>query len=437
MVFHSGKNRHGANAKQPDAEVTFTDIPDELLLYMLHQTDITAVLRLRATSRCFVPACTEVIRDKLKILYVHPSPSSVQRAIRICESDLSSDVEEICFVSQTPWAHDTAAKGFDLPWPLQTTQNEEATMMAECEPGAATFGECYKDLLSSLAGLERLQAFSFQESCDRPGLNMVSAQRLSNWVKTIGTNPRLSKERRAENALYAVKVKFVQPQKYVFANINAAKAVLNHPGINFTRLKLGHELLTNRAIRTDSPVIVLPQTLTRLDLLVTGYWKTCEWYKLCSDLLRSTAPTLLELKLGIRSCRLAMERDDERCMRTLAHLLIDTPMQLLDLPNVERLEFYSAPSRRSPSQRSHSGLGLCMIQWFDLETFLAHSCSKLLFFRLTDIIPIRDQNKLGLQHRDHTMMQIMHSHLGVQVREITGPGLLEGNAREWEVIPDR
>jgi len=78
-----------------------------------------------------------------------------------------------------------------------------------------------------------------------------------------------------------------------------------------------------------------------------------------------------------------------------------------------------------------------MIQWFDLETFLAHSCSKLRFFRLTDIIPIRDQNKLGLQRRDHTMMQIMHSHLGVQVREITGPGLLEGNAREWEVIPDR
>ena len=84
MAFQSRKNLLGAKQEQP--KTVFTKLPDELLLYMLHQMDITEVLRLRETSRFFFNTCTEVMRDKLKVLYVHPSPRSIERAISICEA---------------------------------------------------------------------------------------------------------------------------------------------------------------------------------------------------------------------------------------------------------------------------------------------------------------------------------------------------------------
>jgi hypothetical protein len=118
MAFQHSNNRRGAKAKQPGTKTTLTDLPEELLLHILPHTDIKTVLRLRATSRFFVPTCTEAIRDKLKVLYVHPSPRSVLRALKIIESDLGSDVEEICFVSQTPhWWFGHCARGRDFARP--------------------------------------------------------------------------------------------------------------------------------------------------------------------------------------------------------------------------------------------------------------------------------------------------------------------------------
>ena len=439
MVYYHGKKARGAKpkqAKQPGAKLT--DLPDELLIQMLHDTDITVVLRLRATSKRFVHSCTEIIRDKLKILYVHPSPSSVLRAINICKSDLSSNVDEVCFVSKAPNRITGAlARGFDLPWPTHTPRDEKGKPRKNPsnEPWAAFFSQSYEELLSSLAGLKRLQAFSFQESCDRPGLNMLSAQRLSNWLKTIGQNMLPSKERRAENALYVVQVSFTPSNNFVFADIDALDAVLNHHKIHVTRLKLGHELLKPSSNPTCAMGIVRPQTLTRLDLLATTYWKRCEWHKFCRDLLRSAAPSLKELRLGIRNCIFSAEHDSGQSWHTLAHLLRDTNFpgaKYLDFPKVERLELYSAPSRIPPSN-----LDLYMIQWFNLETFLNDYCRELRVLRLSDIIPIRDSIKLGLlSPKDHTMMENMHLHLGLQVREITGPGLPEVNAREWEIVSE-
>ena len=454
MVFQRSKNRRGAKPEQPEQSGTksFTGVPDELLLYMLHQTDITAVLRLRATSRFFVFPCTEVIRAKLKILYVHPSPSSVQRAISICKSDFSSEVEEICFVSQCPKQHSQLPadqmKGVDFTWPSHKSQNGRLLMsdyMRECRLGGLAFSESYQELFSSLAGLGRLQAFSFQESCDRPGLNMMSAERLSNWVqtiepkglnkmsaerlsnwlRTIEPNTRVSEERRAENALYAASV-------FVWLDIDALQAVLNHSGLNFTRLKLGHELPENPFDREMSFRLVRPLTLTRLDLLATGLWVGRKWHLLCCELLASAAPALVELRLGIRHFTSNFHREEDFEI-TLKRLLqgFDESKPLLVLPKLERLEFYSTPAR-APSRLS-PGL---MVQTFHLENFLAKSCSKLRFFRLNELVPIRAQNVAaeGLEDDKDKLMQIIHKYLGVPVREITAPGLGE-NVREWEVNP--
>jgi hypothetical protein len=441
MVFQRSKDRRGAKPEQPKQPGTksFTDVPDELLLYMLHQTDITAVLRLRATSRFFVFPCTEVIRAKLKILYVHPSPSSVQRAISICKSDLSSEVEEICFVSQRPQELPAGvSKGDDFTWPSHKSQNGRVPMsdfVRERGLGGLAFSKSYQELFSALAGLGHLQAFSFQESCDRPGLNMLSAERLSDWVQTIKSNTRVSKERKAENALYAVKVNFVQPRSFVWLDTDALQAVLCHSGLNFTRLKLGHVLPDNpfdreMSFRLVRHLTIRPLTLTRLDLLATGYWVSREWHLLCCELLASAAPALVELRLGIRHCTFNPYGEEDSKI-TLKHLLqgFDESKPFFSLPKLERLEFYSTPAR-APSRLSPS----LMVQTFHLEDFLAKNCSKLRFFRLNELVPIRAQNVAAEGLDDDKLMQIMHKYLGVPVRVITTPGLDE-NVREWEVNP--
>ena len=218
MVFQHRKNRHGAKPKQlaTSTKTTLTDFPEELLLHMLHHTTITEVLRLRETSKFFFPACTEIIRDKLKILYVHPSPSSVERAIGICKSDLSSEVEEICFVSKCVlWRCGCLDERAWRQWP-----SRNVTLRGRVDgQGACTFDQGYQELLSSLVELGCLQTVSFQESCDRPGFNMLSAQRMTNWLDTTAYRTGkfrgvVSKERKAENTLYAAKFKLMPPQAF-------------------------------------------------------------------------------------------------------------------------------------------------------------------------------------------------------------------------------
>jgi hypothetical protein len=435
MVFQPSKKHRGAKPEQSGTRAAFLDVPDELLLHMIHQTDITAVLRLRETSRFFVNACTEVIRDKLKILYIHPSPSSVKRAIAICKSDLSTEVEEVCFVSQSPDPFPAAtAKGACFPWPSHKSQNGRVPLSdfaRERGLGNDAFNQSYQELLSSLARLGRLQAFSFQESCDRPGLNMQSDQRISAWVQTIVPSLRVNRDRRAENALYALKVNYVQRKSFVFLDIDALQAVLNHPGFNFTRMKLGHDLPENPFDTGFAFSIDRPLTLTRLDLLATTYWKSPQWHLLCCELIQSTAPTLVELRLGIRHAELFHMRE-EFSMITLTHLLQgnDSAIKFLDLPKLQRLEFYSTSARTQTRP-----LPDLMVQWFDLEKFLANHCSRLRFLRLNEIVPILSRTKDAEQRRGaDKIMRIMHKYLGVPAREITVPGLV-GDVREWEINP--
>jgi hypothetical protein len=428
MVFQHRKNRHGAKPKQPAArtKTTLTDLPDELLLHMLHHATITEVLRLRETSKLFFPACTEVIRDKLKVLYVHPSPSSVQRAIGICKSDLSSEVEEICFLSKSPLFRDGRIdERLRRQWPSRNATSRDIVV----GQGACTFDQGYHELLSSLAELGCLQTVSFRESCDRPGLNMLSAQRMTNWVDTTGYQTGhfkgvVSKERKAENTLYAAKIKLMPPWAFSFDDIDALYAILNSE-IKFTRLFLPLELLMDTLPHTPIK-ITRPQTLTRLDLTVFPYWRTCQWHKRCGEVVRSTAATLLELRLGIRHSRWAHRRDSGDSAWSFRQLLKDpdSPMDDIDLPRLQRLELHVPPERGLNSEGPDS----VMIQLFDLETFLAHHCKKLRTLHLTDICPILDYAFLV---NGHESMRDIQFRLGVPVREIEGLG---ENTRAWEIL---
>jgi hypothetical protein len=428
MVFQHRKNRHGAKPKQlaTSTKTTLTDFPEELLLHMLHHTTITEVLRLRETSKFFFPACTEIIRDKLKILYVHSSPSSVERAIGICKSDLSSEVEEICFVSKCVlWRCGCLDERVWRQWP-----SRNVTLRGRVDgQRACTFDQGYQELLSSLAELGCLQTVSFQESCDRPGFNMLSAQRMTNWLDTTAYRTGkfrgvVSKERKAENTLYAAKFKLMPPQAFPFDAIDALYAILNS-GINFSRLVLPLEHIRDTLPHTPLD-ITRPQTLTSLDLTVSQYWRGFEWNTRCGEVIRSTAGTLLELRLGIRHTRGAGRNNYANTASSLRHLLEnpESPLEAIDLPRLQRLEIHVPPERGlDPEQREG-----VTIQLFDLETFLAHHCKKLRTLHLTDICPILDY--AFLLHGNDSMKDVQFL-LGVPVCEIEGLGK---NTRAWEIL---
>jgi hypothetical protein len=427
MVFQSRKSRRGAKSKQPKA--VFTSLPDELLLYMLHQMDITEVLRLRETSRFFVNTCTEIMRDKLRILYVHPSPSSVQRAISICKkSDLSSEVEEICFLSKAHYRQDgQLIESHQRQWTVHNPRDD-------VDLPVRTFDQSYQGLLSALARLGSLQTISFQDTCDRPGFNMLSAQRITNWLNTLGHRrghfKDISKERRAENTLYATNYKLAPPIAFLFADVDVLDAVLNS-GIDFTRLILPHALFGSplpcrlnfigllEFVRP--PLSILrPQTLTHLDLTVTAYWAFCEWHAHCAELLSAAAATLLELRIGI-------PRSPTQNLGTegsLGQLLEDPEHRLkkIDFPRLQRLELHSPPE---PGLRPEQPVSV-MLQSFDVETFLEDHCKELRTLHLTDICL---QGMLVTGGR--VSMKDIQFPERPPARDIEGLG---ENTRAWEIL---
>ena len=128
MVFHASKRRVPATNK-PIARSPISDFPDELLLNILEQTDsMNEVLRLRETCKRFLPACNTMIQSRLKTLYVRPAPSAVKRAIEISQSELGSEIEEICFVNKVHWSvirnDHNLVKDFAHNWPSKARHDK-------------------------------------------------------------------------------------------------------------------------------------------------------------------------------------------------------------------------------------------------------------------------------------------------------------------------
>jgi hypothetical protein len=434
MVFQSRKNRRSAKQMQP--EPVFTKLLDELLLRMLYQMDITEVLRLRETSRFFVDTCTEVMRDKLKILYVHPSPSSIERAITICgKPNLSSEVGEICFLSKAPyWNRQQGGENSLLhqrQWAFRNPRDD-------ADRPVRTFDQSYQELLSSLTKLKSLQTCSFQESCDRPGFNMLSAQRITNWQNTLGHRHRNFRDvRRHEIAMPDLNFIYRQapPKAFLFADDDALIAVLNS-GINLTRLILPYELFgdpmpyrfsmhgTQRFLRHTLSVH-RPQILTHLDLTVTACWEYCEWHAHSAELIYSAAATLLELRIGIRRS-LRQTRNTAGSLRELLGNPGDivTGMEYIDFPRLQRLELHSPPEWGPCPKQPVS----VMVQRFDLDDFLEYHCKELRTLHLTDIDPTETLNSPvnGIDSMKNFRLPEC-----VAAREIEGLG---ENTRAWEIL---
>jgi hypothetical protein len=232
MASQARKKRHCA-----EPEPSLAGLPEELLLNILQHADVQSTSRLRQTSKSFVPACTGAIRDKvklMKVLYVHPCPTSVQHAITIRQLDASSEVEEICFVSKNfhfgkvENGNVVPAGPAAFPWPVREPLVNDAPQTSPWAQALAQlqeyivskFQSSYRELLSSLAAL-KITRFSFSEVCDKPGFNMISAQRIASWRETV------------EECKAAT---------FKFADVDALASVLSDPRFTFTNLRISHEL---------------------------------------------------------------------------------------------------------------------------------------------------------------------------------------------------
>ena len=239
MVFHASKRRVPATTK-PIAKSPISDFPDELLLNILEQTDsMNEVLRLRETCKRFLPACNTMIQSRLKTLYVRPAPSAVKRAIEISQSELGSEIEEICFVNKVHWSvirnDHNLVKDFAHNWPSKARHDK----MKELNPAYATH---YDEFLSSLSSLLKITTLTFKDVCDKPGFNMVAPRVVRDWVFTVKEHVP-SKEQKATRNLYGHRAGYFQHRsqlRFNFADLDAV--VSRFPRGNFTSLQLCEEL---------------------------------------------------------------------------------------------------------------------------------------------------------------------------------------------------
>jgi hypothetical protein len=244
MASQTPQNRQCAKIIPSSTESSLAGLPNELLLNILQHADIPSVLRLRETSKRCVPVCNDAVKSKakeLKVIYVHPSPSSVKRAITICHLDLSSEVEEICFVSKNFHSrpdengHIYPAGGPSaFPWlarePLSNDVSQTCSWARDQPQGdvVSKFQSSYRELLSSLAVL-KIKRLSFSEVCDQPGFNMISDQRVDSWRETL-------EERKSEDRLIPLTT-------FKFADSDALASVLSDPKFTFTNLSSSGEYI--------------------------------------------------------------------------------------------------------------------------------------------------------------------------------------------------
>ena len=423
MASQTRKNRHCADLIPSGTEPSLAGLPEELLLDILQRVDITSVHRLRQTSKYFVRPCAADITDKLKlmkVLYVHPSPTSVQHAITICQSDVSSQIEEICFVSKNFHFRNDCEAVFvpagpaAFPWPVRGPLEEDAPrtnfwaqVVANLQGNSKRkFQMSYRDLLSELAALKTTR-LSFSEVCDKPGFNMISAQRIASWRETI-------EEREAEDPL--------NPQTtFKFADIDALASVLSDPRFTFTNLRITHEL----AYEGSGPALGMTliggyRPLTHADLTIShGGPVQSLWGCHYGDFLSSTASTLIELKIGFQY-RDHAPKDGNLVQEIELAGIFDT----LQLPQLQRLEIrrFSAPDSNLPADNPNA----VMLQHIDLGNVLAQRCRNLRFLQLTNVVPIL----VGQTVQKPWMMKDTVLNIGTSASEIKG---LDEGTRAWDI----
>lgn len=363
MVFQNNR-KWRKPLKQPTKSVK--DLPDELLLKILEHATVTDVLRCREASKFFVPACTTTIRSRLKVLYVHPSYSSLQKTIDICHSDLGSDIEEICFVAVSFWPPRYGRTRYiAYQWPSRFPRKKTDILQHD----AASFEETYSAILTALARLKKVDAFSFVGDCLKPGFNMMSQDSLSYY----------------ESARHApIHLSMGHLSKEYFSHVDAIMSMFQHPHINFHRFKLeGLALLFEDAPQQfkDPSSIAKMQYLTSFEYhcrkSLHQVQSSEDWLIFSQGALKAAAYTLQSLVLVFAT---TMKRSSSFCDDTLDYML-----EHRNFPRLEHLELRTQPSK-------YVERPLCFN--FDMVHFL-QKLDNIRSLQLTNVAFSADLDKMG------------------------------------------
>jgi hypothetical protein len=224
MVFYNPSKSQRRRRRDGDTSKTsITDLPDELLIAVSHDLSNLDILRLRVSHPILTPACTTIISERLTRLYVHPTPRSLQIALKVCEHPIfSQKIEELVFLGkvleqpdETPdWLRGMSGRGesypvalmhieqhiesLDMhgiykPWPTSypgpkksLSRNEEATSQ-DCGAAHMDFADAYRPFLDALAKLlPKLSTLSFsEEATTTPGFNGTRESAVVSFAKRI------------------------------------------------------------------------------------------------------------------------------------------------------------------------------------------------------------------------------------------------------------
>lgn len=387
MVFYNDRKRRHRGQQQKAKPTLITDLPKELLLDIIDHSSTTDVLRLRGASKPFVGVCTDTLRKRLRVLYVHPSASSLRKAIKICQSDLSSDIEEVCFVNKVMWhtirQQENAGRHLEAidiaaTWPSSNSKQGKKSDQSE----SSHFAGAYSVLLSALADLPNIQSFSFTDTCDKPGFNMLPKSRIFEYAEALQPVV-LSKEHQAENKLYRRRDPTPSYQRDGFTDTEAVLAILSHFRITFKHLRITDELpyahdLSYRCTRCHHhPAFRSCQSklanLTSLELHCNTGWDRTFWHDTCHDILSLAAPKLQRLKLAFQHNAAVRRVRVEQSLQTL--------FTGLDFPKLTHLDLLAL--HPSPRNGRHYR-PIC--QEFDLVDFLSTHTSTLQLLTISNIL---------------------------------------------------
>ena len=409
MVFRDNKSkkRGQRTANVADTAKTVGDLPDELLLKIMGDTATGDLLKFRQTSRVLVAASTTLLRSRLKVLYVHPTATSLRTTIEICYSDLATEIEEIALLGKVPWQEilkndrDTRAepertrresglaKLEYLPWPARMPKlklSDAATgteyRMPKSEFPRCKFAEQYEQLLDALAHLPNARKLSFRSSCTLPGFNMISQSQIdSHTTKSCRPQCQQSKLSREEQ-IYDQKKKKPVPQVQLFSDADAIVALLDSMPVPFTALVVTDEIRYisehSRSLSPDgysfaSRLRNKISNLISVEFHVTTGWQFTEWQRACHAMLALCAPQLQSLTLRFQH---------NAAVRTVqGETSLSTVIRDLKFPRLERLELAALLPAREDDKNWRP-----VCHMYNFAQFVENHRSSLSAIRLENVI---------------------------------------------------
>ena len=352
MVFYVPPKRVQP-ARQPDEKASMRDLPDELLLGILNNTvSIADIINVRATCSSVVPACNEVLTDRLKVLYIHPSRASLRAAVNICDHPiLSQEIRKVVLLGKVFWTQieqacpkhritglGTLNRSRFRAWPARLPveiPDSRKYVVPQTAPELDSFPWAYRNLIDALAGLKNATKLEFAEGVKDAGWNVVSQAKLySHAIKMASED-----DGNRDEAVRVAQKKGFKPGKPAdrFADSDVFYGLLSHPDLHFTEISLQTELpFIKNALKAPGSVsrlqLSIPgmKQLTSIELTVDLGWPHTDFHTLYRTVINHSRETLQRLKIVLMpNAYVKSAKEDGTLGRVLEQIVC---------PNLKRLE---------------------------------------------------------------------------------------------------